>query len=374
MPQKSVLFLTLKTFSFTGGIEKVCRTIGYLLQNLHQKEVIKSTVFSLYDNQKSLNTNYVSEANFCGFNQKKISFTLKSVAKGIKSDVVILSHINLLMIGYLIKIIHPTTKVYLLAHGIEIWHPLARIKQKALGALDQIIAVSNFTAATIMDKHGLNPTKVTVLNNCLDPFFAFPKNFQKPAELLTRYQLDQQQPVLFSVCRLTSSEKYKGYEHTILVLPALIKKHPNLVYLLAGKYSTIEKHRLEKLIEQNQLSAHVKLLGFVSEKELSDHFLLGDIFVLPSKKEGFGIVFIEAMANGCNVIAGNKDGSVDATKNGAYGSLVNPDDLQELEDTISLLLTTPKNDTEKLQLQYDVIAYAGYEQYAENFKKLLTAT
>jgi len=248
---------------------------------------------------------------------------------------------------------------------------LAKLKRTALQKMDLIIAVSNFTATSIVKEHQIDPKKVVVLNNCLDPFFVFPKDFSKPGYLLKRYQLNQTQPLLFSVCRLTSSEKYKGYEHTINILPDLIEKYPDLVYLIGGKYSNLEKVRIDKLIKANGLENHVKLIGFISEAELTDHFLLGDIFALPSKKEGFGIVFIEAMASGCYVVAGNKDGSIDATKNGELGKLVDPDDSNELKNTILNLLSEPHKAQQKLQLQQQVIAFAGYQKYAENLKQLL---
>lgn len=371
MPLPNVLFLTLKVFSFTGGIEKVCRSIAYALQQLSNNGVIKSSVFSMYDDKNSLNTSYIHQENFHGFKQRKTSFALQSVYTGMRQEVVILSHINLLLIGYLIKLLSPKTKVYLLAHGIEVWKPLNKLKRTALQKMDRLIAVSNFTANTIINKHHINPKKVIVLNNCLDPFFVFPKNFSKPAYLLERYQLTKNQPILFSLCRLTSSEKYKGYEHTVNILPDLIKEYPDLVYLLAGKYSRLEEARITQLIKSKNLESRVKLIGFISEAELTDHFLLGDVFALPSKKEGFGIVFIEAMANGCHVVAGNKDGSIDATKNGVLGKLVDPDNNNELKEAILGLLSKVQSEQEKLKLQQEVISFAGYQQYEENLKKLI---
>jgi len=85
----------------------------------------------------------------------------------------------------------------------------------------------------------------------------------------------------------------------------------------------------------------VILTGFIDESEFADYFLLADLFVLPSKKEGFGIVFIEAMAYGLPVICGNADGSIDAICNGELGKAVNADDPAELEDAITGYLDEP---------------------------------
>ena len=57
---------------------------------------------------------------------------------------------------------------------------------------------------------------------------------------------------------------------------------------------------------------------------------LADVFVMPSTGEGFGIVFLEAMACGCPVVAGNRDGSVDALAHGELGRLVDPHSSEEL--------------------------------------------
>ena len=72
------------------------------------------------------------------------------------------------------------------------------------------------------------------------------------------------------------------------------------------------------------LSESVIFTGYVKDEEVAAHFSIADIYIMPSTKEGFGIIFIEAMFYGKPVIAGNKDGSADALQNGTLGILVNP--------------------------------------------------
>lgn len=370
MPPK-VLFLTLKVFGFTGGIEKVCRSICRSLYDLGEENVVEPTVYSMYDKYFDRDSRYLKKQQYHAFNEHRKYFVIKSLIKGIRSDVIILSHINLLSVGYLIKRFSPKTKVYLLAHGIEIWRKLPEPKLKALKRLDKIIAVSHFTAEKIKSIHGIRAEKMEILNNCIDPFYFFPENFSKPKPLLERYGLNANQKILMSLSRVVSSEKYKGYDNTISILPELIKKYPEVVYLIAGKSDEEEKSRLEKLIAKHQIASHIKLIGFIDEAEITDHFLLSDIFVMPSKKEGFGIVFIEAMASGLYVVAGNKDGSVDALKNGELGKLVNPDDSNEIEKTLDELLKAPLNHEEKITLQKNVLQAFSYEKYRESIKKLI---
>lgn len=366
-----VLFLTLKVFSFTGGIEKVCRTICRALYDIGEEGAADPTVYSMYDQNYDRDSRYLKKQQYRGFNGNRKIFVVKAFLKGITSDAVILSHVHLLSIAYLIKRLRPGTKVYLIAHGIEIWKKFPEPKLKALKRLDKIICVSKFTAEKIKKTHGIDPGKLEVLNNCLDPFYYFHKDFNKPKDLLQRYGLTEDHTILMSLCRLSSSEKYKGYDNTLAILPELVKKYPKLQYLLAGKYDEEEKIRIDKLISKYQITDHVKLLGFVDEAEVSDHFLLSDIFLLPSKKEGFGIVFIEAMASGLSVLGGNKDGSVDALKNGELGKLVDPDNLEEIETALADMLAHPLSREEKILLQQKVLASFGYEQYKEALKNLI---
>ena len=104
--------------------------------------------------------------------------------------------------------------------------------------------------------------------------------------------------------------------------------------MLCGSYDNVEFNRVSSIIASLQLQNEVVIAGYIDDKELTDHYLLADIFVMPSKKEGFGSVFIEAAVCGSRVIAGNIDGCVEALKNGELGTLVNPSNVQEIKVAI----------------------------------------
>jgi phosphatidylinositol alpha-1,6-mannosyltransferase len=372
MPVK-ILFLTLKTFGFTGGIEKVCRTMCRVLYDLSEESDVDPTVYSMYDHNYERDSRYIHKKQFKGFSSYRKYFVLKSILTGLHSDVILLSHVHLINIGYLIKKINPAKKVYLIAHGIEVWKPLPEAKLNILRNLDKIICVSQFTANKIAEMHQIPVDKIEVVNNCLDPFYHISRDFEKPKALLKRYQLNSNHTILFSLSRVSSSEKYKGYDHNIELLPKLLEQYPNLIYLLGGKWDEKEKKRLDELIKKNHLEQNIRIIGFVDEAEVTDHFLLSDMFIMPSKKEGFGIVFIEAIASGLQVIAGNKDGSVDALKNGTLGALVDPDNLDEIKDQIQVFLDHPQIMDDKLNLQQNCLKAFSYKNYKRVMEKILLA-
>jgi len=368
---KRVILLTLQTFSTTGGIQKMTRTLAHSLNQLAKRNHWSFKLWSLYDSNADLMPQYVPAANFEGFSQNRRKFILKTVFNAKKPDIVILSHINLAVIGLLIKTINPKCKIWLVAHGIEVWRPLSELGKSLLKRCDKIICVSNFTRQQMINLHGTDPAKCTVLNNAVDPFMKLPMNFTKPEHLLKRYWLTKENQVIFTLTRLASTEQYKGHDQVIKVMSKLKEKFPNVRYILAGQYDHSEEIRIQKLITQYKVEEEVILPGFIREDELSDYFLLADLFVLPSKKEGFGIVFIEALACGLPVICGNVDGSVDAIRDGELGTAINPDGLAELEKALSDYLTTPLPEGKRHDLQVQCLRHFNEIDYMNHIEKLI---
>lgn len=368
---KKIVLLTLQTFSTTGGIQKMTRTLAHSLIEVASRNKWSFQLWSAYDKNEEVMTQYIPAKNFKGFGIKRISFIIQSIKLGITTDVVILSHINMATIGLIIKLINPKCKIWLIAHGIEVWRHLSFIKMQLLKHCDKVICVSIFTKQEMIRLHHADANKCYVLNNAIDSLMKLPDNFIKPQYLLDRYNLNKDGLVLFTLTRLAVTEQYKGYEQVIKVIAKLKLTFPTIKYVLAGQYDSAEEARIKQLIHTHQVEDQVILTGFITETEISDHFLLADLFVLPSKKEGFGIVFIEALACGLPVVCGNVDGSLDAVRNGELGKTVNPDDLQELENTLTEYLKYPLDIDQRKQLQQQCLHYFNEDNYINRLQDLL---
>jgi glycosyltransferase involved in cell wall biosynthesis len=349
-------------FSSTGGIEKMARIIGKALN-----ESIKDlTIFSSHDEENPDNI-YFPQGIFYPFKGNKARFMIEGIRKGRKSDLVLLSHINLLPVGYFIRLLSPKTRIVLLAHGIEIWGPLSRIKKMMLAKCSLIISVSRYTDTRIKEQLGAG-IRTTVLNNCLDPYLKHDPVENKPAELLNRYNLSDKNFVLLTLTRLSSEEKYKGYDKVLESLQKLLPEFPGLRYLIIGKYDLEEKKRMDDLIDKMGLRHAVILTGFIPDEELALHYSLADLYIMPSMGEGFGLVFIEAMFFGLPVIAGNCDGSVDALLDGRLGTLVNPQNEKEITSAIEKII---HNKESYLPDQGLLMKNFSYEIYKEKLADTL---
>ena len=369
-PKKVILF-TLQTFSTTGGIQKMTRILSYSLNRLALRNNWDFKLWSVYDAPEDLMPQYLSPENFRGFKVDRKKFLLEAIFKRGKTDLIILTHINLAVIGLLIKLINPKTKVWLIAHGIEVWRPLSLIQKSFLKRCDKVICVSKFTRQQMISKQLTDADKYVVLNNVVDPFMKLPVKFLKPAHLLKRYDISINAPVIFTLTRLASSEQYKGHDQVIRAVSHLKIKFPDIKYILAGQYDLKEKLRIEQLVSEFKVQDHVIITGFIAEHELADHFLIAELFVLPSKKEGFGTVFIEALACGLPVICGNVDGSIDAICNGELGKAINPDNLSELECTLIDCLEADLTESKRQYLQQQCLMHFNENDYMNKLERLI---
>lgn len=359
------LFLTLETFAGTGGIQKVCRTLSYCLKCLLSSNF---KAFSLYDHAPD--NRYITSLDFTGFKGRKMQFIFHTLISGLHCSTLIISHINLVSIAILIRIFNRRTKIVMLAHGTEVWRNLPLWKKWFIRKYVHVWSVSNYTKQILDQRHRIRKFN-TFVSNCLDPFFQPPAEFNKPAYLMERYSLTAQQPVLLTICRLNRHENLKGYDQVILSLKNLSDDFPGLRYLLCGQSDQQESDRLKLLITAHNLCGKVLLPGFISETEIMDHYLLADIFILPSQKEGFGLVFIEAAACGCRIIAGNAGGSPDALLNGKLGTLTDLENSDQLDQVIRENLNFKSDMLTKKALQGLTLKHFGYPSYRRKIKRIL---
>ncbi|NTS43766.1 glycosyltransferase family 4 protein [Flavisolibacter sp. BT320] len=359
--QSHVLFLTLNVFSATGGIEKVSRLAGKALHELCSEKGGSLQVFSMYDGQNEDCAAYFPPTAFRGFGGRRAAFVVQSIQEGRKAALVILSHVNLLSVGYAIKQLSPATKLVLLAHGIEVWQPFPAWKRRMLRACDRILPVSKFTRDKMKSLYGLQKGKLRVVNNCLDPLLPPPAG-GRSARLVEKYGLKPGSKLVLTLTRLSHKDWYKGYDDVLMAMKSLKKEHPGLRYMLIGTYEGDEKARLDRLISQQGLEEVVIFTGYVPDNELAEHFSVADCYIMPSRKEGFGIVFVEALYYGLPVIAGSIDGSVDALAGGSMGVLVDPDNPVEIRTALQRVLSRGVGNQPSTA---EVLARFGYPVYKQ---------
>lgn len=235
----------------------------------------------------------------------------------------------------------------LLVHGIEAWGPphwpatqpaaAAALTMAAARRATTVVAVSNLTRTRFAARAGLDATRTTVVPNSVDASQFGPG--MPRADLLARYGLEGRTR-LVTLARLSAAERYKGVDETIRALPALSQTHPDIAYLVCGDGD--DRVRLTSLAQQLDVSDRVVFAGYVPEAEKADHLRLADAFVMPGRGEGFGIVYLEALACGVPVVASCLDASREAVCDGALGIVVNPDDSLSVVEGIRDALARPK--------------------------------
>ena len=266
---------------------------------------------------------------------RTVGFALLVVGRALRErpDLIISTHLNFAPFAALVK---RMTKIpyWIALHGYESWEIQRPSQRRAVATADLLLPVSHFTRDRVMNAYSIPAGKMCVLHDTFD--LARFSMGPKPEHLLRRYGLKPDEPVILTVGRLSTAERYKGHDRMIRVLPTIRSQVPKVKYLIVGGGD--DRERLEEIAREEKVADAVVFAGRVANKELSDYYRLCDLFAMPSTGEGFGIVFLEALATGKPVLGGNRDGAVDALLGGKLGVLVDPEDKRALAETLIALL------------------------------------
>jgi phosphatidylinositol alpha-1,6-mannosyltransferase len=223
--------------------------------------------------------------------------------------------------------------LWIQVHGVEVFE-LSALQRRSVESATMVTVVSRYTRRRLLQWVRIDPARVKVLANTVGPRY---RPGPKPDYLLQRHAAGGKK-VLMTVSRLDRLGPYKGHDRVIRTLPRVLEQH-DTIYLIVGEGD--DRPRLESLAVECGVAKNVQFTGSVPTEELPDYYRLADVFVMPSAYEGFGIVFLEAMATGLRVIAGSQDGSRDALCDGALGTLIDPENGEELASAILAALDNP---------------------------------
>lgn len=359
-----VLFLGLKIFS-TGGIEQVCKNWLFALTSLHHQKKITFNAISMYDTM--VDKKYIDQNLIINCEGNKWMFGINAIWNSVKSDVVIIPHLNLSLFVLIAKLINPKLRVVVQLHGIEAWANLSGVQERLLLQADEVLAVSTFTMKNIVKRYP--QVKAKVLTNSLDPIRTYSINEKSGLSFREKIGVTENQKLLITVGRLSHEEGYKGYDKTLEALYKL--QDSSIVFHIIGKYDEMEKQRIFDLLIKFDLIDVVKLVGYINNEELELYYQAADLFVMPSKGEGFGLVFIDAMANGLRVIGGNQDGSVDAIGQLKESMMIDPDNIEELSVSIKNMIYDKWDINQKINLSNKCKNIFSSQQFEQKIETII---
>lgn len=220
-------------------------------------------------------------------------------------------------------------QVWLHVHGVDAWDPPSPLIARAMSSCALVTSVSRHTRRRLLGWSEIDPARVRVLPNTVRPMFA---PAQPQRDIRAQLGIPAAAKMLITVSRISHADHYKGHSKVIEALPAVLLSEPDAFYVIVGEGTAGAS--LQALAERLGVSQNVALVGRLDDETLLELYRSASLFIMPSLKEGFGIVFVEAAQCGLPVIAGKWDGSVDALADGHIGRLVDPNSAAQIVHSI----------------------------------------
>jgi phosphatidyl-myo-inositol dimannoside synthase len=319
-----------------GGVQRAGRHTAAVAAHFAAERSLACCFLSLNDPQGP-HTVHVGQGEFLisGFARGKTHFVSAALrAAGRRPKLVIALHPHLAPVVAAMRLRSSKSNSMIFAHGIEVWRPLGWLRGSALRRADMVAAPSADTVRRLVSTQGIRPEKVRRLAWGLDPEFearlAAPNRLPRPSIFPDRAR------IILTVGRWESAERYKGADKLIAALPHVLKSAPDSILVLVGDGD--DQPRLQQLAHELGVADHVRFVRGPSQEELFACYAHCDVFALPSAGEGFGLVFLEAMAHGKPVIGGAQGGIPDVVEDGVTGLLVPPGEVETLGRALESLL------------------------------------
>jgi phosphatidylinositol alpha-1,6-mannosyltransferase len=359
-----------------GGVQRAGRHLASVMTEFAASRGMECRILSLNDGPELKRLKVAErEIVFTGSERAKGRFLMtairaarRPVSKGkSKIRLVVAGHPNLAPVVRAMRFAAPRVKSIICTHGVEVWEPLTRLRRTALRSANLVLAPSKYTAEQVAAVQGVATEKIRVLPWALDP------QFEALAPLAAKSAAPANFPegrVVLTVGRWRADERYKGMDTLITALPRLLPRFPDLQLAAVGDGD--DRAWLEDLAEKNGVERHAHFLSGLSYAELAACYAHCEMFALPSKGEGFGLVYLEAMACGKPVIGGSHGGAPEVIDDGKTGYLVPHGDAAQLATAIETLLTDPALEQEMGRRgRQRVENEFRFSVFAKSFRKIL---
>lgn len=327
-----------------GGIQESGRIAWEALSNRYPSELV------CYSREGK------PESNGSGPNSSRVRAILATAQKQPSPDLVVVWQIGLLKLLPFIRLGNRSSTVVFL-HGIEAWREQGWLTRRLSGRIDLFLCNSEYTWQRFC---AFNPSLAATPHKIVPLGLSSPSRFEISGPATP--------PVALMLSRLSKTENYKGHREVIEAWPQVRQNLGQAQLWIAGDGD--QRRDLEEMVGTQDLEQSVKFFGRVSEEEKRSLLTKCRCLVMPSRGEGFGLVYLEAMRLGRPCLVSDVDAGREVVNPPEAGLAAAPDDGEALADSLVRLLT----DGPEWQ-RWSTQARQRYEQNytAAHFQKRLLA-
>jgi phosphatidylinositol alpha-1,6-mannosyltransferase len=352
-----------------GGVQRAGRHLAAVLSEFAGARNMECRLISLNDSPELHRMEIGGrEFTFTGCARSKSHFFISALkAARRRAKIVLAAHPHLAGPAQAMCFVAPRMKTIVCAHGMEVSEPLPFLRRRALRRADLILAPSRDTAELVAMKQGVKRNRIRVLPWALD------SQFEESLAKAPLTPLPQEFPsgrVILSVGRWDSSERYKGVDHMIAALARIRTRWPEVQLVAVGEGD--DRGWLENLAAEHGVRRYVHFLSGLTPAQVAACYAACEIFALPSRGEGFGLVYVEAMASGKPVIAGAHGGAPEVVQDGVTGYLVPHGDVTQLIAALDSLLHEPEQARQMgARGKARIASEFRFQTFAKSLKKIL---
>jgi phosphatidyl-myo-inositol dimannoside synthase len=319
-----MLLLATEVWGSRGGVQRYMNLLAEILT----EHTEKPTVLTLLDKGGDRSRQFGGVTVACS--GRKWLFCTEAFRLGMSGlgRTTIVGHIALLPIAWLMLFTGLVERYIVVLHGIEAWCRLPWIYRIAVRSADVVVATTRYTAREFAFYNGLEKSVCAVIPLAC-AFRGYREVRPAPSSGLR----------LLTVGRLAAADSYKGIDTVLEAVARLRQRDIGIVLDVIGDGD--DRFRLETLAKCLRIDGAVRFRGLVPDEQLERLFTQADVFVMPSQKEGFGLVFLEAMAAGLPCIGANHGGTPEVVTHGESGFLIEYGDVEQLVVYLLALLQSP---------------------------------
>lgn len=357
----AIVFVMTGACGVPGGIAAHNRQILRALSRLAEQRNLGLSILSFLESDNDRPPFLPDAAEFRGFRGSKLRLSLALFARAVARPFFIFDHVTLALPLLPFFALH-LIKAVIFAHGSESWRRVRPTSRWLFRSARLVMTNSQFTLNKMRERVGTFNGVACQLGlapefelNSTAPRGPFPSLSLVNATGETKTLGTQ---VCLLVGRMHPSEREKGHYELLEIWPEIVADFPEAQLIFAGPGD--DRENIARQAREAGVGASVFLPGATSQHQLRRLYEISYAFTMPSRQEGFGLVYLEAM-NAAKVCLGCRDGGAEEViVDGETGILIaNPIDRAELVMALQRLLRDPESARE--------MGRRGFERLNTNF-------